>query len=596
MSNTELNQTEDAKISLTDLVDVAILQQIQDWLARVTGFTAAIRDADGKLVTKPSGRTRLCELIRSTREGEERCRQSNLNALRSTAQSDEAVAYTCHVGLTQFAAPIMVAGQRLGTVVLGDRPQKPITPEEIAELAQGLHLDGEELARATAEIEPWSETEMKAGVEALRTITSAVARMCYQGYRLRLALTGVHLLHRVSAMMIASPEASDLLNYIVQTISRVLGVKACSLRLLDEAGKELVMRAVYNLSDAYLQKGPVIIKDSIIDRLAMSGEPVMIKDMTQDYRVLYPEEAKREGLASGLTVAIKSRGKPIGTIHVYTGELHDFTADEIELLETLGNHAAVTIENARLYQESLRRQRLEQELEWAGRVQARLIPTEAPAVPGFDIAARCIPTSHLGGDFYDFIRITGTHLGIAIADVSGSSAPAAILMSGARSALRAHVRNIYAVRHIMGVVNRALFEDTSPSEFITLFYGVLDGEKRVFTYTNAGHFPPLLFRGREVSELATGGLTLGVAPDASFREARAELESQDVIVFYSDGVTEQASRKSELFGVERLKQVVSVHLSESATAILDAIQEALRNFQEGTSQSDDRTLIILKAL
>ncbi len=580
---------------LTDLVDVSLLQQIQDWFARTTGFTAAIRDVGGYLVTEPSGRSRFCELVRSSPEGDRLCRECNIKAAARAAQTGEPVPYTCHAGLTQFAAPIVVAGVRLGTVVLGDRPRMPLTVDEVTRLADELGLDSSALQQAARELEAWSEQDLRAGIELLHVITNTLLGICYQGHRLRSTLSQLHLVHRVSAMMISSAEAGELLSYTVHTIGSVLGVKACSLRLLDEAGKELVVKAVYNVSPTYLKKGPVMVEDSIIDRLAMSGQPVTIQDMTNDPRVLYPDDAKREGLRSGLTVAIMSRGKPIGTIHVYTGEPHEFTTEEIELLQTLGNHAAVAIENARLYQESLRRQRLEEELAWAGRVQARLIPAEAPRVPGFDIAARCLPTSHLGGDFYDFIKIPGPNLGIAIGDVSGSSAPAAILMSGARSALRAHVRSIYDVREIVSAVNRALYEDTSATEFITLFYGVLDYANRVFTYTNAGHFPPLLFRGGEVVELSRGGLTLGISDDVSFEGDRAELKPGDVVVFYTDGVSEQSNPRNELFGVERLKQVASAHLAESATQVLDAIQEALASYQAGTPQSDDRTLIILKA-
>ncbi|MBM4081610.1 MAG: GAF domain-containing protein, partial [Planctomycetes bacterium] len=504
---------------LTEFVDVTILQQIQDWFAATTGVATVIRDVDGRLVTKPSHANKFCSLITGQTQGRERCRESNHQAAVKAAQTGRPVKYECHAGLTQFAAPIQIKGQWFGTIVMGDRPQTPLTPEAVRKLAAQTQADPDKLMEAARGLQPWSEEDMQQAITFMHSIANTLAQLCYQGMQLRQSVHEMTTLYEVSRLLTSTVHLDEVLTLIVKTVTGVLGVKACSLRLIDEKGDELTIAAVHNLSRKYLDKGPVRLSESLIDRAALRGEAVYVPDLTKDPRVLYPKEAQEEGLCSGLSVGLISKGKPIGAIHIYTGEPRQFSRDEVRLFRLLANQAAVAIDNARLHREHELRDQLERELAVAGQIQAQLLPRECPPTPGYDIKARSIPSRQVGGDFYDFVPLANDHLGIAIGDVSGKSVSGAILMAAARSALRAQIDYMYATRDIIARTNRSLCRDTRPTEFVSLFYGALDMQNRRFTYSNAGHNPPLLFRGSQEIPLEKGGPILGTLDDATFEEA-----------------------------------------------------------------------------
>jgi len=297
-----------------------------------------------------------------------------------------------------------------------------------------------------------------------------------------------------------------------------------------------------------------------------------------------------------LCVALRTKERVIGTIRVYTSEPHEFGPEEVSLFRAIANQAAAAIENAALYEEALRAQAFDKELAAAAQIQHHLMPKECPSLPGFDIARRYVPFGVVGGDLYDFVPIQNQHLGIVIADVAGKGVPAAILMAATRAALRGHIETVYAARDIIAKTNKVLCRDIAQDQFVTLFYGALDTVARRFTYCNAGHIPPLIFRDGQHCELTEGGLVLGVDPEAAYEERQFVLRTGDVLVFYTDGLTETRNPEGETFGRRRLVQAVSGHLGESAEAILDRVWHASREFARGTAPRDDFTIIVLKAL
>ena len=277
---------------------------------------------------------------------------------------------------------------------------------------------------------------------------------------------------------------------------------------MDPKSGELVLKASHGLSAEYLGKGPVPIKRSEIDQTAMEGEPVYIRDIAKDPRILYPAEMLREGLRSNLVVGLRVRGKPIGALRIYSEEKRIFHKSEIALAQAIANLSAVAIESAQLYEEALEKDRLEYELGLAAQIQAHLLPEEFPEIEGFDICALNEPCRQVGGDFYDFIPETdGRRLGIVIADVCGKSMGGALLMATARSAVRVQCEHCTTPAEIVTRVNQSLCRDTRPEEFVTMLFAKLDPKTRVLHYTNAGHSRPLLFRGDEI--LAAGGLRDG---------------------------------------------------------------------------------------
>ena len=341
-------------------------------------------------------------------------------------------------------------------------------------------------------------------------------------------------------------------------------------------------------------KGTGVVWKGILRHVFECGAVTQVFDVRNDTRIQYPAAAVKEGIASMLCAGLMDEGKAFGAICAYTDRPHVFDDEEIRLFQAIANHSALAIRIARAHAGLLQAQRIEQELAVASDMLRYLLPSQSPRPRGYDIAALNVSSHEVGGDFFDFIDLPTRHLGIAIADVSGKGIPAAILMATARATLRAEVEDVYRVRDIVGRVNRGLCRDSRPHEFATLFYAALDTEERILTYTNAGHNPPLLLRHDLEMFLDDGGPPVGLFPDVTYREGQVELEPGDVVLLFTDGVTEAADLHRNLFGEERLRHVLRDHRSATASDIVHSIREATMAFTGNAPQSDDLTLVVLK--
>ena len=602
MSNPVSRKSSRAAPKLQELVDVKILQELQNWFAETTGITAAIRDTEGFLITRSStAGSRFCKYIMSTETGCQRCRLSNRSAyLKATsagakADIEKPVKYVCHTGLTQFAVPIKVGGYCVATLVVGDRPTVPLTHEQVDRLAHDLHLDARKLRKYAAEMKPWSEREMRRAIQFLHSVAGAITEMSYQSYQLRRRVRELTSLHAISRLLTSTLDLQEILNIIAEHITKSVGMHACSIRLLEPGGRQLVIRSYYNLSRRYVDKGPVVVARSVIDQQVINGRVVKITDMTNDPRVLYPNEAAEEGLRAGLAVPLITKEGVIGALHLYSAEPHRFSDEEIRTIRALANLAATAIENARLYKASIEKQALDRELLVAREIQGRLLPRSYPTLPGFDIAAVSHPCRQVGGDFYDFIPIEDDHCAFVIADVAGKGVPGAILMASARAALRAQVESAPGARpsRVCARLNRVLYRDTSSNQFVSLFYGVLNLKDKSLVYTNAGHNRPFCLNSG-ITWLDRGGVVLGAVPDENYAQGRLVLKKGDAVVFYTDGITDAMNEKGDSFGEQRLLQTVAGNKKRPAAEILQAIMEDVESFARGAPATDDRTLLILK--
>jgi len=581
---------------LTELMDKTTLQQIQDWAAMTAGVPILIRDADGNPVTVPSLSSEFCDLISGPGHTNPDCIKSNKRAAIKAAKTGKPVKYICHAGLTQFAAPINISGQFMGTIVIGDRPMKPLDAVDVEKLANKFSINAETLKNAAKNVEIWSEKTMDSTINFLYTVANTFFTLCYQGYSLNQKVRELTILLDISRLLTTALGLQEVLDHITEGIVKALDVKSCTIRLLDAEGVELRLKSGYNLSKEYLAKGPVILEDHPICQSAMKGEVVIAHDITVDPRSIFHEETKREGLRSMLCVGLMVRDKSIGTVHIYTGEVRDFSEDEIELVQSIASHAAAAIERAKLYEESLEKQRIEQELNLAAEIQKELLPDKSPDSQKLDIKAKIMPCRQLSGDLYDFIKLGDNHIGLVIADVSGKGTPGAILMATTRVTIRESSEGFFATGKVIDRVNKSLHADTRPTEFVSMFYGVLDENKLTFTYTNAGHNAPILFRNKRTIFLEAGGVLLGIINDAKYDEVQIKLKSGDLILFYTDGVTDIMNRNKEVFGLRRLINVVRKNMKMSSEDIVEEIYNELIRFSENEPQTDDLTLIVLKVL
>ncbi|NLD57420.1 MAG: SpoIIE family protein phosphatase [Methanomicrobiales archaeon] len=291
-----------------------------------------------------------------------------------------------------------------------------------------------------------------------------------------------------------------------------------------------------------------------------------------------------------------------GTAVIGHGDL-DFrlvihSGDEFETLAASFNQMAAdlkeNIENLR--RTTAEKERYTKELEIAKEIQESILPESVPAIPGFEVAAITIPAMEIGGDLYDFIPAQNGNFGFIIADVSGKGVSAALFMALSRTILQASGGAAPDPSGIIRNANRLIYGDGRSSMFITVFFGILDPEKKTFTYVNAGHNPPLLFRNGEVGSWLGGekGIALGVVPEVNIKASTLELRPGDLLVLYTDGVTEAFNENDAFFGEERLLSCVSRHHARPVQEIADALLEEIRSFAGTAPQSDDITLVIIR--
>ena len=389
----------------------------------------------------------------------------------------------------------------------------------------------------------------------------------------------------------------QVLDKLAEAAVKIVGVKACSIRLLDEGASNLEMRSTYGLSEEYRNKGVVSKNDTVI-KAAFAGEAIVLDDMQLDDRVKYKEAAVKEGLVSQLTVAMKFREKPIGVLRLYSPKPKRFYEDDIALARAVGSQCAIAITNARLYAKAIEGSRIAEQMRLAGVIQRRMIPQEAPVISGVDIAATYIPCFDVGGDFYDFLRISDTCFVVAIADVIGKGIPAAIMMSMFRGAVRAYTdteHNSQAIEEIINKLNKMACKECRDGEFITLFYAVIDIKKMTITCCSCGHEPTILIRQGQIIELEKGGLVLGVDEDAKYDIETFQLVDSDCLLFYTDGLIDAANFDGQLWGRENLLKTAKKFTKGTAEQMVKNILIYRRRFVGLARQSDDTSIVVVKA-
>ena len=274
-----------------------------------------------------------------------------------------------------------------------------------------------------------------------------------------------------------------------------------------------------------------------------------------------------------------------------------FQPDEIEFLSTLCNLAMISLENARLFTEALEKERIEEELNIARDIQQRLLPRECPGSEFIEIKGLNIPTRQVGGDYFDCIRLDDNRLAVAIADVSGKGVPAALLMSSLHAGLHNLVGIGGDIPAMVGRLNNFIQANTGYDKFITFFYGEFDLIAKSFTYVNAGHNLPYLFRGDgSMRRLESGGLLLGMMPDMPYASETIAMQKGDLLLLFTDGVTEAKSSNDEDFEEERLEAVARSVLNLPLQEFITTLVEAVRTHSSGMPQSDDITMMALRWL
>lgn len=567
-------------LRLTDFLDLATLQEIQDSFAAVANVKAVITDAAGDRLTEPA----------PTREF--------LRRQRAIAAAEDNPDMPQKEG-AEYVAPIMVNNQRLGTLrMTASRDGAlPIDDTRLAALAEKIGIDLRQLKSLAQQINREinkARNVKPAAIQFLFLLANAIARLCFQEFQLRQRINELTAVYTVTTMLAESRDLNKVLQRTAELVCELMGVRATSIRLIDQESDELVIRAVHNLSAAYLNKGKIRLSQAEIDRVALSPKGhEYVRNMATDPRVLFPQESIQEGVVSMLSIGMRYKGKPIGVLRLYTSQEQTFTQLQVDVLKAVAAQAAAAIENARLLAETTEAEALEKQVMMAREVQLRMMPNSPPEIAGIEFASVYVPCFELGGDFYDFIPLPGDNIGLAVADVSGKGVPASLIMASVRSSLRAHVDFIYYLYEVLQRINTMLYRDTKPSEFVTLLYGVLDIKSRRLTYCNAGHPPGLLLRGGKLIELASDNMVLGVDPNERYTQKIIDLHADDLLLLYTDGLPDAMNFRQQSYGRQRLVDAF-MQGGESAEAVAQNILWDMRRFVGLTKRTDDVTMIVVK--
>jgi phosphoserine phosphatase RsbU/P len=291
------------------------------------------------------------------------------------------------------------------------------------------------------------------------------------------------------------------------------------------------------------------------------------------------------------------QGKIKGMLIIGNKMNGNFTEEDKQFIEALGNTAISALETERLFKEEVEKKKLEKELELALEIQKNLLPKEIPVLENYQLTGVSIPSSHVGGDYFDFIKLDEDRLLIAIADVSGKGMPASLLMANVQAALRILAPLSLPLKEIILRINDIIYQNTTPDKFVTFFGGILYTKTGIFHYINAGHNPPLLFRtNEEIIKLKEGGLILGFMDKPfEYLEGEIELSYKDVLIFFTDGVTEALDKEKNEYTEQKFIEFSKGICGKPASNILEDILEDVRKHSEGVNQSDDITCIVLKS-
>ncbi|MCK4858407.1 MAG: SpoIIE family protein phosphatase [candidate division Zixibacteria bacterium] len=403
----------------------------------------------------------------------------------------------------------------------------------------------------------------------------------------------LELLQETGEMLSMSVKLNDVFHSIVKALNRLLSFDAVGIFIFDQSTENIeeIFSHGYQRADSQ-QLLELKAGRGLVGWVAKTGEPAIVPDVSKDPRYI---EA-RHRTSSELVIPLFSGGEVIGAFNLESDNPDAFSPSDLDMVTAFANQASLSVVRARLFEQAVEKQKIEDELQLARSIQKSFLPDHFPELAGFDLDAINVSSEEVGGDYFDLIPIVDNQLGIAIADVSGRGVPAALIMASFRASLIAEIRNNYAIRTIMHKVNNLICESVKRGEFVTAVYGVLDIRNKILTFTNAGHNPPfILRRSGEIEFLEEGGLTLGIIPDRLYEERPVRIGSGDILVFYTDGITEAENENSEQFGTERLVELVRKERESAASEIRARIVEEIHAFKAVGTQLDDLTLMVIKA-
>jgi sigma-B regulation protein RsbU (phosphoserine phosphatase) len=338
--------------------------------------------------------------------------------------------------------------------------------------------------------------------------------------------------------------------------------------------------------------------EGLIGQVGDLGAPVLVADGETDPRIPRHDSAILR-VRSALLVPLRYQQQTIGVLAVVNRvDGFSFTEADQSLLQALADQAAASVHYAGLREVLAEKKRIDHDLAVARHIQSSLLPKDLPQLPGFELAAFNEPAQQIGGDYYDFVRVDAGHIGIAIADVSGKGIGGALMMTICRSVLRAQAPGNLSPASVLRAMSRVLNKDVSDDMFVTILYMILNLDTRELVIARAGHERPLLVSGGSPRPLESAGAASGMVDDDTFdallRETSVTLGPGDLVVAYTDGITDAMNAAGEEWGFQRLCGLCQENAGASAHTVLTNIRQSLGGFVGDREQYDDMTLLAIR--
>src|SRR5690348_5540622 len=399
------------------------------------------------------------------------------------------------------------------------------------------------------------------------------------------------LLSEVGRETSAILDVEELLRRAAEQTKRVIDYQILSIMLYDEEQKVFRHRVDVKHGQSVQGRLRATTSEGIVGAAATLKEPVLVPDVTVDSRYIMVNPETRSELA----IPMMHQGKVIGVLDLESPIPNYFTEDHVQTLSILAANLAVSLENARLYEQLAKEEaRLERDLQAAKRIQGALLRPVPTDDYGVDIAARYLSAREVCGDLYDFLRYGPQQLGIALGDVSGKGTAAALYGAVAIGIMRSLTPQKLQPAELLKQMNQIVGERRIEGRFMTACFATWQKGRSKLRVANAGQSQPLLYKDKRCDKIALTGFPLGIFEEVSYDEWGVTLEPGDILVFHSDGIAETSNSEGQYFGTERLRSLIEKHHESSASELADLVMREADWFAQGAPPADDRTLVVLK--
>ena len=395
----------------------------------------------------------------------------------------------------------------------------------------------------------------------------------------------------VSQKILSSLDTKNILDFILESLQKIIRFDAASIFILDDDGKILLNTSSIGYENSLGDKLHLKVGEGACGWVVQTKQVDVLDDVrgAEHYCELRPETH------SQISIPMLFDEKVLGVICVESNQIAYFTDNLVDVLKLFTHLASIAVHNARQFEIMLAKQALEHELVNASAVQQRLLVQQFPKIQKLSITAENIASKIVSGDIYDFIKLDDTTLCVAIGDVSGKGAPAALMMTLIMAGLRSQDKSNFSPKSIVYQINNLLYDSISRNKFASFFYAQINMDTDKIMYSNAGHNPPIIVHADgSVCELTTGGIVLGYIQNYTYQQSEIEFHPNEIFAAYTDGVTETLNNKEEEFGEQRFKDIIIQNRDKPVEQIRKKVIQALKEFSNNNNPVDDITIIICK--